>query len=59
MVKPDRLSLALNGPSTYPPLSSGLGSKLSFKKLRRPTSLPTHGGESTLGRWISWLAGAR
>jgi hypothetical protein len=59
MAKPDRLALALNGPSTYPLLSSGLGSKLTFRKLRRPTPLPTHGGDSMLGRWISWLAGAR
>ena len=59
MVKPDRLALALNGPRAYPPLVHGLGARLTFRKLRRPTPLPAFGPRGPLGRCVEWLLGSR
>lgn len=60
MVKPDRLSMALNGPRAYPRLVHGLDSRLTFRKLRRPTPLPAIGQSGgPLARCLDWVLGGR
>ena len=57
MNKPDRLALALNGPRHYPQLTPTFGSRLSFRRLRRPTSLPRLGDRGPIDRLLDWVRG--
>ena len=55
MGKPDRLAPALNGPRELLHLALGLDSRLTFKKLRRPTPLPNAGQPGALVRCLQWV----
>ena len=57
MNKPDRLALALNGPRHYPPLTQALSSRLSFRRLRRPTALPQLVDRGPIERMLEWVRG--
>ena len=59
MAKPDRLALALNGPREQLHISHGLDSRLTFKKLRRPTPLPNAGQPGASVRCMQWVFGDR
>ena len=36
-------------------LPQGRDSRLTYRRLRRPTRLPTIAAEAPWGRWLSWL----
>ena len=55
MNKPDRLAAALNGPRHYPPLTPAFASRLSFRRLRRPTTLPRLGDRGPIERLLEWV----
>lgn len=57
-VKPDRLAIALNGPRYYPALAPAFDSRLTFRRLRRPTTLPNV-DDGLLARCRQWLTGQR
>ncbi len=57
MNKPDRLAAALNGPRHYPPLTPAFASRLSFRRLRRPTTLPRLGDRGPIERLLEWVRG--
>lgn len=47
---------------TFAPIAFGGSSRLTFKRLRRPTALPTMGSSGPLGRYLgrlNWLFGGR